>query len=46
MLADHFEERDYFIATMDKILEHFTCFVLQGKAFNGKPKDVVMLKLI
>ena len=46
LLADHFEERDYFIATMDRILEHFTCFVLQGKAFNGKPKDVVMLKLI
>ena len=40
------EERDYFIATMDRILEHFTCFVLQGKAFNGKPKDIVMLKLI
>lgn len=46
LLADHFEERDYFIATMDRILEHFTCFVLQGKAFNGKPKDVAMLKLI
>ena len=46
LLADHFEEKDYFIATMDRILEHFTCFVLQGKPFNGKPKDVVMLKLI
>ena len=46
LLAEHFEDRDYFIATMDRILEHFTCFVLQGKAFNGKSKDVVMLKLI
>ena len=46
LLAGNFEDTNKYVALMDRITCSFTCYVLQGKSYSGKTKEIVPLKLI
>ena len=46
VLSANFEDKDCFESMMNRIVDYFSCYVMNGKRYSGASKDIVQLKLI